>query len=133
DARPVRGRDRVDHRDGDLRPRRAVQVRVPVGQRRVQGAHRSDIEWGDIQWGAIGWHGAGRVIADACSQLPVFLPSALPVPGAASEAAERGLEYSSLPRPAMTAKIPANPATASRPPAITSVLVAPVHPAPAGW
>ena len=72
-------------------------------------------------------------LANASSQLPVFLLSALPVPGAASEAAERGSAYSSLTRPAMTAKIPANPATASSPPAMTSVLVAPVHPAPARW
>ena len=44
DPRPVRGRDRLDHRDGNLRARRAVQVRVPVRERRVEGAHRGDVE-----------------------------------------------------------------------------------------
>src|SRR5262249_23983137 len=40
----VLGRDRVDDRHRNLRPRRAVQVRVPVPQRRVARADAGDVK-----------------------------------------------------------------------------------------
>ena len=119
----VRGRDGLDHRGRDLGACRAVQVGVPVGERWVQRAHRVDVEG----------RGTGRVLTDASSQVPVFLLSAPSRSEAASAAADRASAYISPTRPARTPNIPANPATVSSPPVITSVLVAPIHPAPGAW
>ena len=94
DPGAVRARDRVDHGDGNLRPRRAVQVCVAVSERRIEGSHGGDVE----------------------GQEPDFSLSAV----VASEAPSRGLAYSSATRPAVTPKRPASPAAASRPPAMTS-------------
>src|SRR6185437_3895512 len=74
DPLPVRARDGLDHRAGNLRSRGAVQVRVPVRESRVQGAHRGHVKSSRIQ----------RAIADASSQLGLFLlvgPALLGVQG----------------------------------------------------
>src|SRR5439155_18537623 len=63
---PVRVADRVDHRRGQLGARRAVEVGVTVGQCRVGGPYRADIQAHPLTLPALAFVVAGAPTTGDC-------------------------------------------------------------------